>query len=93
VAAWPLVPFSGGPGIFPGRNVVLFLTSAMLAALIGERTLRLKDAYRMPPGCLPGTLDNYTLRFDLFDSDADLPARLARGGECSPSWAVPGGVA
>jgi hypothetical protein len=37
----------------------------MLAALIGNRRLRMKDSHRMPPGHLPGTLDNYTLRFTL----------------------------
>lgn len=63
--AWPFVPFSGGSGVCPGRNVVLLLTSGMLAALIGDRTVRLKDAHRLPPGQLPGTLDNYTLRFEI----------------------------
>jgi cytochrome P450 len=62
---WPLVPFSGGTGVCPGRNVVLLLTSGMLAALIGDRTIRMKDPHRLPPGALPGTLDNYTLRFEV----------------------------
>lgn len=64
-SAWPLVPFSGGPGICPGRNLVLMLTSAMLAALIGDRTFELKDPHRLIPGELPGTLNHFTLTFDI----------------------------
>jgi cytochrome P450 len=63
--AWPFVPFSGGPGICPGRNLVLTLTSGMLAALLGARSLRMQDAERLAPGRLPGSLDNYSLRFRL----------------------------
>jgi cytochrome P450 len=63
---WPLVPFSSGPGVCPGRNVVLLLTSAMLAALLGGRRIRLKDPGRLDPGePMPGTLDNYSLHFVL----------------------------
>ncbi len=65
-ADWPLIPFSGGPAICPGQNLVLLLTSAMLAALLDGRPVRLKpptrlDAHRP----LPGTLNNYDLRFSL----------------------------
>jgi hypothetical protein len=63
--AWPFVPFSGGTGICPGRNLVLLLTSGMLAALIGNRTVHMKEPQRLPPERLPGTLDNYSLRFTL----------------------------
>lgn len=63
---WPLVPFSGGPAICPGRNLVLLLTSGMLAALLDEREIRLKDPERLSPDQpLPGTLDHFTLRFAL----------------------------
>lgn len=30
---WPLLPFSGGPAMCPGRNVVLLTASVMLGAL------------------------------------------------------------
>jgi hypothetical protein len=33
-ADWPLVPLSAGPVICPGRNLVLFTTSTILAVLL-----------------------------------------------------------
>jgi hypothetical protein len=52
----------------PGRNLVLLTTSAMLAALIDDRQVRLKPPTRLDPQRpLPGTLNNYALRFE-FDS-------------------------
>ena len=63
---WPLVPFSGGPAMCPGRNLVLFLTSAMLAALIDDRQIRLRPPARLNAyQPLPATLNNYALRFEL----------------------------
>jgi cytochrome P450 len=63
---WPLVPFSGGPGICPGQNLVLLLSSAMLATLLENLDLRMEGAERLDPSRpLPGILDNYTLRFEL----------------------------
>lgn len=62
---WPLVPFSGGPAHCPGRNLVLLLTSGMLAALVDDRAIRLKEPHRMPPGRLPGTQNNFSLRFEV----------------------------
>jgi cytochrome P450 len=62
---WPLVPFSGGPAICPGRQLVLLLTSNMLGRLV-TTGVRLTDAPPLDPvRPLPGTLDNYTLRFRL----------------------------
>jgi cytochrome P450 len=62
---WPLIPFSGGPAICPGRNLVLLLTSAMLAALLRDRPVRLKPPDRLDAKRpLPGTLNNYSLRFE-----------------------------
>jgi cytochrome P450 len=63
---WPLIPFSGGPAMCPGRNLVLLLGSAMLAALLNERELRLERLDRLDPSRpLPATLDNFSLRFEL----------------------------
>jgi cytochrome P450 len=65
--AWPLIPFSGGPAICPGRHLVLLLTSTVLATIIAERQVWLKPLTRLDPRRpLPGTLDNYSLRF-VFD--------------------------
>lgn len=63
---WPLIPFSGGPAICPGRQLVLLITSTMLAALLAERQVWLKPLTRLDARQpLPGTLNNYGLRFDL----------------------------
>jgi len=63
---WPLIPFSGGPAMCPGRNLVLLLASSMLAALLAGPPLRLKRPARLDPRRpLPGTLNNYSLRFAL----------------------------
>jgi cytochrome P450 len=60
---WPLIPFSGGPATCPARNLVLMLASAMLAALLDGRSFRLLQRGRLDPARLPGTLNNYSLRF------------------------------
>jgi cytochrome P450 len=64
---WPLVPFSSGPVMCPARNLVLMLTSVMLGALIGGddgiHGLTPSQQGRLDPARLPGTLDNYSLRF------------------------------
>jgi cytochrome P450 len=67
-ADWPLVPFSEGPVVCPGKNLVLMLTSTMLAELLrhgwyGERPPAKLHATQP----MPSTLDNYTLAFDLAD--------------------------
>lgn len=63
-ADWPLVPFSAGPAGCPGRNLVLFTTSSLLARLLAEHDLRLLTPLRRGPrGQLPGTLDHVSLRF------------------------------
>jgi cytochrome P450 len=61
---WPLIPFSRGPAVCPARNLVPMLSSGMLAAIIQGHDLVLDP----PLGLgrrerLPGTLDNYSLRF------------------------------
>lgn len=64
---WPLIPFSGGPATCPARNLVLMLTSMMLAALVEGRSFRLAPGRELDPARLPGTLDNYRLRFRFVD--------------------------
>jgi cytochrome P450 len=62
----PLVPFSGGPGICPGQNLVLLLSSAMLATLLGRLDFRMQDAQRLDPARpLPSILDQYTVSFSV----------------------------
>lgn len=63
--AWPLVPFSAGPAVCPGRNLVLLLTSGLLAALLGGRDFRLQNSQRLTSGMLPGMLNPFTLRFEV----------------------------
>jgi cytochrome P450 len=61
---WPLIPFSAGPGICPGRNLVLLVASTMLAALLDDRTLELVGGGSLRPDRpLPGTFSPYRLRF------------------------------
>lgn len=61
---WPLIPFSDGPVICPGRHLVLMTGSHLLAALLEKHTLRLENK-RLDPARLPGTLDNFGLRFQV----------------------------
>jgi cytochrome P450 len=58
-----IVPFSGGPGHCPGRNLVLMLGTGMLAALLGRREVSIMPEQRLTPDRMPGTLDQYRLRF------------------------------
>lgn len=59
-----LVPFSAGHGECPGRNLTLFLSSTLLAALLQRQDFRLASRSPLdPPHPLPGTLNNYALRF------------------------------
>ncbi|WP_230532768.1 cytochrome P450 [Microvirga roseola] len=62
---WPLVPFSGGPGICPARDFVPMMGSAMIAALMSAREIVLKNPPLDPGKPLPGTLDNYSLTFEV----------------------------
>lgn len=61
-----IVPFSAGPGECPGRNLVLMVTTAVLAELLGGRDVRLcRGAALGPSRPLPRTLDQARLAFDL----------------------------
>ncbi len=65
-ADWPFIPFSAGPAICPATNLVQLLSSAMLAALIARRQVRLKSSHALGPDRpLTGTLNNYALRFEI----------------------------
>lgn len=66
VPARGLVPFSAGPAICPGRNLVLFLGSTVLATLLGHHDVQVVSHHRLGPDRpLPGTLDPFRLRFAL----------------------------
>lgn len=60
-----LVPFSDGPAFYPGQQLVLLLTSALLADRIKDNQFNLKTPHLVPDKPLPGTLNNYSLRFTL----------------------------
>lgn len=59
---WPLVPFSAGPGICPGRHLVLLLTSNFIAQIVGQRGIVL-TSHRLEPDNLPALLNNFALKF------------------------------
>lgn len=61
-----LVPFSDGAGKCPGRNLVLFVVSTMLARLLESHSYQLTSVTRVDPERpMPATLDNFSLRFRL----------------------------
>ncbi len=63
--AVPLIPFSDGPAVCPGRNLVLLLSTAMLASLLEHGRYRLQRPSRLCSGePLPGTLNHFAMRFD-----------------------------
>ncbi|MFC7375512.1 cytochrome P450 [Brachybacterium sp. GCM10030268] len=59
--AWPLVPFSDGPGICPGRNVVLLTCSMVLGELVRQRSLTAQQP--LDTSTLPGSLSPFSSRF------------------------------
>ncbi|TMJ11523.1 MAG: cytochrome P450, partial [Alphaproteobacteria bacterium] len=54
-----LIPFSGGPGLCPGRDLVLLLGSLTLAALL--RRAELRPNRPLDPNALPATFDHFSL--------------------------------
>ncbi|MFG1933250.1 cytochrome P450 [Mycobacterium sp. NPDC048908] len=59
-----LVPFSAGPAECPGRNLVLFVTSTLLAHLLHALSFELTSNPRLVPDQpLPMTLNQLTLDF------------------------------
>lgn len=62
----PLVPFSGGPAECPGRNLVLYLASSLMAMLLAERDLQLAEPAPLGfRGRLPATLSPFRVRLAL----------------------------
>ncbi|MEU0532930.1 cytochrome P450 [Amycolatopsis tolypomycina] len=58
-----LVPFSAGPAICPGRDLVLFCASTMLANLVRDhRYEQASGPVLSPERPLPATLDNFHLK-------------------------------
>ncbi|MEV5719143.1 cytochrome P450 [Amycolatopsis mediterranei] len=61
-----LVPFSAGPAICPGRDLVLFCASTMLANLLRHhRFEQASGPVLSPERPLPATLDNFHLKLNL----------------------------
>lgn len=58
---WPLIPFSGGPGECPAKNLVLMLAGSTLAALLARHGYTLPPTLRIDPGALPATFDHFSL--------------------------------
>jgi cytochrome P450 len=59
-----LVPFSAGPAECPGRDLVLFTTSSVLAHLLDTFDIRLASQPKLSPSePLPMTLNQFTLDF------------------------------
>ncbi|WP_280455950.1 cytochrome P450, partial [Nocardia brasiliensis] len=59
-----LVPFSAGPAACPGRDLVLFVTSMLLAELVRTCTFELRSTPALDPGApLPLTYNNFGIEF------------------------------
>lgn len=63
----PLMPFSAGPGVCPGRHVVLLAGSAMLAALLKDHDVvpHPGGQHLSPHADLPGTLNHFALEIGI----------------------------
>lgn len=59
-ADWPLVPFSGGPAMCPGRNVVLMVSSLILSRLVAEHDFTGRG---FPIDDVPPSLDPFGLSY------------------------------
>jgi cytochrome P450 len=63
---WPLIPFSEGPGVCPGRNVVLLTTTSLLAKVVAARAPSPGISTQLASGRpLPRTLSPFRLTFDM----------------------------
>jgi cytochrome P450 len=61
-ADWPLIPFGGGPGECPARNLVLLLASTTLAALLARHAFELPEGRALDTDSLPATFDQFSLQ-------------------------------
>ncbi|HWN29531.1 MAG TPA: cytochrome P450 [Actinomycetospora sp.] len=61
--AWPLVPFSEGPGVCPGQNLVLLCTSTFLATLLEHHAHALVHPRDLDPDAVPGVISPFAVRF------------------------------
>lgn len=63
---WSMVPFSAGPARCPGRDLVLYTTGVVLAALVGDRRVAQTRGRRAVEGQdLPRSLDHTALAYRL----------------------------
>jgi cytochrome P450 len=72
-----LVPFSAGPAECPGRNLVLFTTSTVLAHMLSAMRLRLCSTPKISSHPLPMTLKQFTLDFSVEPLVAERQHRTA----------------
>ncbi|MFI6368042.1 cytochrome P450 [Nocardia sp. NPDC050630] len=69
-----LVPFSAGPAECPGRNLVLFITSTLLAHLLSTADFRMLSTPRPDPDtALPLTFNNFGIDFAIHPTLAPVP--------------------
>ncbi|MBO0681475.1 cytochrome P450 [Mycolicibacterium sp. S2-37] len=72
-----LVPFSAGPAECPGRNLVLFATSTLLANLLSALDFRLSSTPQLSPEePLPVTLNQYGVEFAVAPVTSSASGRL-----------------
>ena len=61
---WPLIPFSRGPAVCPGRQLALLVGSEILAVLLRRGPVRLMGSTNLDPRqSLPAGLNPFGLRF------------------------------
>jgi cytochrome P450 len=60
---WPLVPFSEGPGVCPGQNLVLLTAGTFLATLLEHHDHALAHPGALDPDAVPGVISPFAVRF------------------------------
>jgi cytochrome P450 len=70
--SWPLIPFSAGPAVCPGRNVVLLTTSAVTGQLVARHQLDVDPATRrkLTGTTLPTTFDHTSIRLGFWRTES-----------------------